>query len=88
MWGDLRVTLRTLKRQPSFAAVVVITLALGIGGSTAIFSVVNAVLLRDLPYPDAGQLYLMRTLAPDGSPTGRVTPRESRPLYENRNHPG
>ena len=87
MWRDLGFTLRTLGRQPSFAAVVVITLALGIGGSTAIFSVVNAVLLRDLPYPDAGQLYLMRTLAPDGSPTGRVTPRESRPLYENLNHP-
>lgn len=87
MWKDLRLNLRSLQRQPTFAALVIITLALGIGGSTAIFSVVNAVLLRDLPYPDASQLFLMRTVAPDGSATGRITPREARAVYEVGTHP-
>lgn len=87
MWKDLRFSLRTLLRQPSFTAVVVLSLALGIGGSTAIFSVFNAVLLRDLPYPDPGQLYMMRTVTPDGSPTGVVTPREIRSFAENPDHP-
>ena len=87
MWKDLRFSLRTLSRQPTFTAVVVISLALGIGGSTAIFSVFNAVLLRDLPYPDHEQLYMMRTVTPDGSPTGVVTPRETRSFAENPDHP-
>ena len=87
MLKDLRLSLRTLLRQPSFTAVVVVSLALGIGGSTAIFSVFNAVLLRDLPYPDPGQLYMMRTVTADGSPTGTITPRETRPFSENPDHP-
>ncbi len=53
---DLRVGLRALSRRPGFAAAAIITLALGIGGTTAIFSVVHAVLLRPLPYPDADRL--------------------------------
>lgn len=87
MWRDLRLSLRSIRRRPSQAAVVIVTLGLGIGASTAIFSVVNAVLLRDLPYPDADQVYLMRTLAPDGSPTGGLTPPELRPFYERDDHP-
>jgi len=51
--------MRNLFRQPGFAAVVVITLALGIGASTAIFSVVNAVLLRPLPYPNSDRLQVV-----------------------------
>jgi len=55
--GDLRYAVRQFRRSPVFTAAAVLTLALGIGGTTAIFTLVNAVMLRSLPVSDPGRLY-------------------------------
>ena len=61
---ELRVAGRTLAKRPGFAAVSALTLALGIGATVAIFTVVNAVLLRPLPFPDADRIVTIRHHAP------------------------
>jgi putative ABC transport system permease protein len=64
LFGDLKYAARALARRPAYAAVAAITLAFGIGANVAIFSVVNAVLLRALPYPDANRIVTVRHHAP------------------------
>jgi putative ABC transport system permease protein len=61
---DLRHGGRNLRRNPGFALVVIVTMALGIGANTAIFSVVNGVLLRPLPYADGDRLVVVRQQQP------------------------
>jgi putative ABC transport system permease protein len=75
MLQDLRFALRQLASRPLFASVAVVTLALGIGATTAIFSVVDTLMLRDLPYPDADRIVtLWQTNAAEGVTRGEVSP--------------
>ena len=88
--GDLRQSVRALARRPAFTLPAVVTLALGIGGTTAMFSIVDALLLRPPPYPDPAAIVTVATGASEGArPVGRHqrsadTPRRGRIVHRPR----
>jgi putative ABC transport system permease protein len=76
-WRDLRLAVRSLRRAPGFAIAAIVTLALGIGANTAVFSVVYSVLLKPLPYENPDELYTVDITIPErlaqlGALTGRI----------------
>lgn len=72
---DVRIAIRSLARTPGFTLVVLVTVAVGVGATTAVFSVVNGVLLRPLPYPDGDELMRIHA-AWEGAPVGDLSPGE------------
>jgi putative ABC transport system permease protein len=83
MFPDLRYALRSLARSPGFAIVAALTIALGIGVNTTFFSVLYGVVLRGLPYPDAGALVQVSNLGPTlGSNNGQISLAELRDYRE------
>ena len=87
LWQDVRYAARVFSKQPAFAAAAVLTLALGIGATAAIFSVVYGVLLKPLPFHEPGRLVSLQQIAPHGAGTnhGRgtyLTYRENHQVFE------
>jgi len=87
LWQDLRHAARVFWKQPAFAAAAVLTLALGIGATTAIFSVVYAVLLKPLPFHEPERLVSLQQIAPHGpgvnhGPGTYLTYRENQQVFE------
>jgi predicted permease len=87
LWQDVRGAARVFSKQPAFAAAAVLTLALGIGATTAIFSVVYGVLLKPLPFDEPEQLVSLQHIAPHGAGTNHgpgtyLTYRENHQVFE------
>jgi putative ABC transport system permease protein len=87
LWQDLRYAARVFSKQPAFAAAAVLTLALGIGATTAIFSVVYGVLLKPLPFDEPERLVSLQQIAPHGAGTNHgpgtyLTYRENHQVFE------
>src|SRR5580704_55940 len=89
LFSDLQLGLRILRRNPGFTVMAILLLALGIGANTAIFSVVNAVLLRPLPYPDSSRIMQIWHVPPAKSFPGMTEFSVSPANYldwQNQNH--
>src|SRR6187397_1462031 len=81
LWPDLRLALRGLRRSPLFAAVAILSLALGIGANTAIFTLIDQILLRKLPVKDPEELVMLYQSGPhSGSNMGARM--HSYPIYQ------
>src|SRR5260370_6828235 len=74
LFKDIRIGVRSLLKRRGFTSIAVLTLALGIGACTAIFSVVDGVLLRSLPYPEAERLVELREVNKSGRPISFAEP--------------
>ena len=75
LWRDLRFVLRSLAKTPGFTAIAIIVIAVGIGVNTAVFSVINTVLLKPLTYPDPQSLVQLMNTFPQGSNPVRERPQ-------------
>jgi len=82
---DLRFTLRTLRRDRAFTVVAVLILALGIGANIAVFSVVNTILLRPLPFPQPQQLVRLTAKAPTCGESCRTYSSDATDEFRERN---
>src|SRR5258707_15753426 len=85
LWKDVRFAARVLWKSPGFSAVALLALVLGIGANTAIFSVVNAVLLRPMPFAAPGQLVSVRESSPQGQQDNVANPQNLAD-WEKRSH--
>jgi putative ABC transport system permease protein len=86
-WRDLRFALRSLAKTPGFTLIAILVIAVGIGVNTAVFSVINTVLLKPLAYPDPQSLMQLMNFSPEGSSPGGNIPkfsiwRQQRSIFE------